>query len=331
MLEYAKFLALLAAAAVAGCSRTSPAPNLLADDPNFPPPARVEPSGVPDAPPAPYVLLPGDVLHLRTTSADPLDVPELTIDETGRIHVPLAGDVEIGGLGFQAAEQRVEQALRAYDPFARASLQVVRAAGHRVIVAGAVDKPGAYELRPDARVAEIVVTAGGFKTFDEAGETYDAADLDAARVLRAGAALPISLSRAMQGDPRHNVRLRAGDLVFVPPARSRRVTVLGEVRSPRLAPFRPGMRLTDALALAGGTTQDADNADIRVVRGPLSNPRVYRADLKALISGRGRDVELAAGDIVFVTEHWFATTTDVVNRLAPALAAIAVPVTLLRR
>ncbi|WP_437681772.1 SLBB domain-containing protein [Sorangium sp. So ce131] len=323
--------ALLVALLAGACSNTMPAPNLLADDKQFPPPAKVEPSGVADTPPAPFQVLPGDVLRLRTTSVDPIDVPAVTVDELGRIHVPLAGDVEVGGLELVAAEKRVEQALKPYDPFGRASLQVVQASGHRVTVVGAVDKPGAYDLRPNARVAEIVVSAGGFKTFDEGGELYDAADLDAARILRDGAALPISLSRAMQGDPRHNVRLRAGDLLFVPPARSRRVVVLGDVRSPRLAPFRSGMRLTEALAIAGGTTKEADNADIRIIRGPLSSPRVYVADLKALVAGRGGDVELAAGDIIFVTEHWFATTTDVVNRLVPPLAAVVVPVLLLRR
>jgi polysaccharide export outer membrane protein len=86
------------------------------------------------------------------------------------------------------------------------------------------------------------------------------------------------------------------------------------------------MRLTEVLAAAGGSTQDADNADVRVIRGSLASPRVYRASLKALVAGQGGDVELAAGDVVFVTEHWFATTTNLINRLVPALGASALGV-----
>jgi polysaccharide export outer membrane protein len=198
-------------------------------------------------------------------------------------------------------------------------------------VIGAVARPGVYEIRPNARVSEGIALAGGPRTFDAEGESHELADLAGARVIRGGAALPISLGRALEGDPRHDVRLRAGDLLCVPPARGLRVVVLGEVRSPRVLPFRRGLRLTEALALSGGTTKDADGADVRVVRGPLSAPRVYRADLDALIAGDRGDVELAPGDIVFVTEHWFATTTDVINRLTPALTAGALTAALLQR
>jgi polysaccharide export outer membrane protein len=319
-------------ALAAGCGWDHPrAPTMVADDAGFALPVKVEPPGLPAEPPAPYVLLPGDVVHLRTASVDPMDLSDLLIDGAGHVHLPLAGDVDIGGLGLTEAEKRIERALQVYDRYVRASLELTHASGHRATVVGAVNRPGQYELKPNVRVAEILAEAGGFKTFDTEGETYDAADLDAARILRKGVVLPISLSLAIQGDPRHNVEVRAGDLVFVPPSRNRRVTILGEVRSPRLAPFRQGMRLTEALALAGGTTKDSDDADIRILRGPLSSPRVYRADLKALVAGRAGDVELAAGDIVFVTEHWFATATDVVNRLAPVLAAVAFPATLLNK
>jgi protein involved in polysaccharide export with SLBB domain len=122
--------------------------------------------------------------------------------------------------------------------------------------------------------------------------------------------------------------MRAGDVVVVPAARNERVSVLGEVRQPRVLPFHPGLRATEAIALAGGTTQDADDADVRILRGPLSSPHVYRADLKALLRGEAKDVELMKGDVVFVTEHWLATTGHVLQRLTPLLAATAVGLTL---
>jgi polysaccharide biosynthesis/export protein len=314
-----------------GCGPSLPrAPTQPQDDSSFTAPAKVELPGVASDPPSPFVLQPGDLLHLRTVSVAPLDLSDLQVDAEGRIHVPLAGDIEVGGLSLGEAEKRTEQAIQLQDHFAHVILEVKSAAGHRAAVSGAVNRPGEYEIRPSTRIAEIMATAGGFKTFDADGESHDGADLEAARLIRDGVAMPVSIARAMQGEPRHNVRVRAGDILFVPPLRDRRITLLGDVRTPRLAPFHPGMRLTEALALGGGTTKDADNADVRIIRGSLSAPKVYRADLKALVAGRAGDVELAAGDIVFVTEHWFATATDVVNRLAPALALAAFTVSQLK-
>jgi polysaccharide export outer membrane protein len=283
-----------------------------------------------DAPPSPYALMPGDVVRLRVASADPLDVPDLVIDASGRLHAPLAGDVTVGGAGLGEAEERIRTALEPHDRFARVLLSVTSPAGHRATVSGQVTRPGAYELKPDARVAEVIALAGGPRTVDAEGEAYEAGDLEGARVVRDGAALPVRVDRALEGDPRHNVRLVAGDLVYVPPAHGRRITVLGEVRTPRVVPFHRGLRLTEALAIAGGATKDADGADVRVIRGPLSRPRVYRADLKALVAGAGGDVELAPGDVVFVTEHWYATVTDVINRMMPSLAAATFTTTVLR-
>jgi polysaccharide export outer membrane protein len=205
---------------------------------------------------------------------------------------------------------------------------VLDAAGHTVTVIGAVERPGVLPLRGALRLVEAIAASGGPRTAASEGEIASLADLDAGRVVREGKALPISLGRAVRGEPGHDVWLRPGDVVVVPAATGERIRVLGEVRSPRVVPFRPGMRVTEAIALAGGTTQDADEADVRVLRGPLSAPHVYRADLRALFRGEAKDVELAKGDVVFVTEHWLASMGHVLQRLTPFLAATTVGIAL---
>ena len=72
-----------------------------------------------------------------------------------------------------------------------------------------------------------------------------------------------------------------------------RITVLGSVNTPRSVPFRAGMRLTEALAKSGGANPDADQGDVRIVRGSLSRPRVYTTSLRDLMGGRGTDVNQA--------------------------------------
>jgi polysaccharide export outer membrane protein len=122
----------------------------------------------------------------------------------------------------------------------------------------------------------------------------------------------------------------AGDLVYVPPSSGQRITVLGQVRSPRTIAFRPGISLVDAIALAGGTTPEADNGDIRIVRGRLSRPSLFTANLADVFSGRAANPPLQPGDIVFVTEHWLATASQVLNRLTPLMAMAALTAGLVR-
>jgi polysaccharide export outer membrane protein len=85
--------------------------------------------------------------------------------------------------------------------------------------------------------------------------------------------------------------------------------------------YRPGIRLTEVLARAGGIVTDrGDRKDIRIVRGSLREPQIYTTNLKALMSGKATDVELVPGDIVYVTKAWYASATDVLSALAPILS-----------
>lgn len=303
-----------------GCGAGLPDAPVVPDPNLFPPPESVVPEGLGEDPPRPFTLMPGDVLMLQTVSTETATYEGLVVDEVGVLHVPLAGDVEVGGLGLEQAEQRVQEALRLFDTVVVANLFVTDPAGHRATVLGAVEEPGRIQLAPGTRLADLVAAAGGPMMDVDGAESVVYANLHGARLVREGQTLPVSVALAMQGEPRHNVLVRPGDVLYVPPTMGTRITVLGAVAEPRLVPYRDGILLTEALAMASGVTIDGDDADIRIVRGDFRSPQVYVASLDDLTDGDGPNVMLAPGDVVYVTDHWIADVGEVLDRLAPLLS-----------
>lgn len=72
--------------------------------------------------------------------------------------------------------------------------------------------------------------------------------------------------------------------------------ILGEVRNPGSFPYREGMTVLNAVALAGGFTYRADEDDIEMTRGGDNTQPVEQATLDTLVS---------PGDMIRVTERLF--------------------------
>ena len=304
-----------------GCGVSLPRAPAVPGDEDFGPAQRVELAGVDRDEAQPMTLHPGDVVRLVTMSAENQEHEGLVVDETGVLHVPLAGDVQVGGLTLEAAEERVQTALRRFDTVVVANLFMTDPAGHRATVLGAVVTPGRYAVGPGTRLADLVAAAGGPMMEAANAESVVLADLHGARLVRNGRALPVSIAQAVRGEPRHNIRVRPGDTLYVPPTMGTRISVLGEVHTPTVVAYREGILLTEALAVAEGITIDGDRADVRVVRGDFRNPRVYTTSMVDLVNGDAHNVMLAPGDIVFVTEHWIASVGEVLDRLSPLLSS----------
>lgn len=301
---------------LSACAGFPVAPAYPSDDPGFSGPQVVAHAGIPDDRPEGLKLYPGDVLTVELASTQTQTLTGLTIDGLGRIHLPLVGDVTVGGLSLMDAETAIKTEAQRFDRLVQVAVTLTAAAGHRVSILGAVVTPGSLVLPPAARVADMIALAGGPRT-----TTGDVGvDWDASRVVRDGQALPVHLGKAVSGDPLHNVFLRPGDHVYVAFAHASIVSILGAVSGPRALPFHDGMRLTEALAVAGGIHAEGDKSDVRVIRGSLAAPRVYTASLREIVGGDSHDVALLPGDVVYVTEHWLGDVAEVIAIVAPFLS-----------
>jgi polysaccharide export outer membrane protein len=306
---------------LAACANLKPPPTYPGEDPDYLA-AKGAASGLDTDPPVPTVIMPGDTLTVRTISNQSEVYEGLVVDSEGKVHVPVIGPAQVSGLAPQQAERTIEGMMQKVDRFVRVNVLVTEWGGHFATVIGAVVEEGTKTLSPGMRLAELVAAAGGPVRTTESTVTYFA-DLDGARLVRDGQVVPVNLRLALSGDPRHNVFIHAGDQLFVPPGLDNRIAVFGndDTRTGKMLVYRPGMRLTEALAEGGGLNKTSDEEDIRIVRGPLKKPLVYRFDVDALITGKMGDVELAPGDVVFVTRHWSAVLNEIVSTLSPVITA----------
>lgn len=279
-----------------------------------------------------FRLRPGD--HLAITidslasttdtagdSTDEHSMEPLVVDANGRFYVPGLGSIQAQDRSLRDAEAAITEIARQQDRFATVHLALREDAGQRVSVLGAVVRQGTIHLTAGARIADVIAAAGGPLTAPSrvTGASLSLADMASAVVVRAGKPLPIDLARALRGDRAHNVYAYPGDHIYVPLAGNTSVRVMGQVGAPAVFAPYPGLRLTEALAIAGGITTDGDKSDIRVVRGSIERPLVYSADVAAIVDGSASDVELLPGDLLFVTDDPSEDVREVISIVAPIL------------
>jgi polysaccharide export outer membrane protein len=108
------------------------------------------------------------------------------------------------------------------------------------------------------------------------------------------------LSEVLQGDPKSNPYLEAGDIVTLPEADQ--VYVVGNVFMPLTISLKEPITLTRAIAMAGGLKQDTRKDKIRVLRQEPGTTirKEITVDLYAIEKKSSEDLALAPNDIIDV-------------------------------
>ncbi len=171
----------------------------------------------------------------------------------------------------------------------------------RIIILGQVNRPGAYDMLEGQRVADLIAAAGGL--------TLRAA-LSRAFLVRGAEQIPVDLQKVLAGDMQANIPVRPGDMVVVPEIQNR-IAVLGSVNRPGTYDLQEGMKLVDAIALAGGRTDRGTLAQVVIVRLEGGTTKTITANVELALSGRdaSQNIVLQHGDVVFVPERGFDLRT----------------------
>jgi polysaccharide export outer membrane protein len=263
-----------------------------------------------------YRLGAGDVLSLQVWGR-----PELsgrhTIGPDGVISVPVAGPLPVAQLTRSEAAGRVQQALERYYLNPSVLFGVEQYVSNRVTVLGRVQNPGLISFDQPPTLLEVLAKAGSLPVIDKQ------ATLTRCAIIRGREKIIwVDLKRLLNGGEVHlNLRMRAGDLVYIPDSSDTMVYVLGAVHRPGAYRLSPDMSLMDALATAGGPNEDAQPRDIAIHRP--ARQAVERIALQDLMDASRRvNFALEEGDVIYVPKSGIAELGYVSRQIAAGLSLI---------
>jgi len=253
-----------------------------------------------------YRIGPGDVLDIRIYNRPQLSRDAVRVEGNGMIRMPLIEN-EIQAACLTEGELAKEISTRYARYYKNLQVDVFIKGYHskQVAVIGAVNEQSRFELQRRVRLLELLTYAKGPST--TAGQTINIVHSTASSPCKqndesdtSGAFTSYKLSDVLQGDPKSNPYLEAGDIVTLPEADQ--VYVVGNVFMPLTISLKEPITLTRAIAMAGGLKQDTRKDKIRVLRQEpgTSIRKEITVDLYAIEKKRSEDLALAPNDIIDV-------------------------------
>ena len=203
-----------------------------------------------------YRLGAGDQLAIQLFGTEN-DQYDLQITRDGQVSFPKLGPITVAGLTYEDARDLIQSRVAAQFMGVQAVVSIGRLRAINIFMAGEVGVPGAYSVSALTTITQALFQAGGIG---------DIGALRNIQVKRNGVVIEaFDVYRLLlKGDASGDLRLRSGDVVFVPPYAGI-VTIEGSVKRPMIYEILDGESVADAIAMAGGLNQDAYAHAIGVV------------------------------------------------------------------
>ncbi len=241
-----------------------------------------------------YVLGPGD--ELRITIWGSLENTYVqTVDHYGRIYLPTIGPVRVWGLNFSQAEKLILAHLSRYYKDFQSSVTMGHLRTIRVYIVGEVAQPGAYNISALSTITNALFAAGGpnktgslrniqLKRNQHMVEYFDFYDF------------------LLHGDKSRDLRLEAGDVIFVPPIGSI-AGIMGKIKRSAIYELKEPIRINDLITMAGGLTPQSYLKRVQIIR---TKPNAEREVIDLDLTHAEKDgttpkgIELQNGDLVII-------------------------------
>jgi polysaccharide export outer membrane protein len=170
--------------------------------------------------PAPAIIAPGAAAGTKTFKVGPQDILKIivwrepdftglyTVHSDGKITLPLAGDVQAGGLTAEEIQENVTTALSKLIQKPNVTVTVQQILSQKYYMDGQIGRPGEYQLTSPTTILEAISIAGGLRDFANGKKIY---------VLRGDRRIPFNYKEVIKGkNLTQNIQLQPGDHIVIP-------------------------------------------------------------------------------------------------------------------
>jgi len=232
-------------------------------------------------------------------------VVEARVGQTGRLSLPILGEIDVEGLTADALKSLLERRLQDDGILQTPRVGVlIKEYNHKkVAVIGAVREPGVYSLKKNSTMLFEALTLAGGTTEESGQELYvihaeprrqDGAPTEAqARIVR------VDLYELLELGHELNLALETGDVVNVPKAKP--FYVVGFVREPGGFPLSKPTTVLEAVALAGGLREREASPKACMLKRQQT-PQDIPVDLVAISRGKAPNLYLMPNDVLDVRQ-----------------------------
>jgi protein involved in polysaccharide export with SLBB domain len=222
------------------------------------------------ATPKSYVIGPDDELFIDLTGDNDISY-KLKVSPDGNIRLQYVGLVAVGGLTIEQATTKIRTSMsRTYPALRSGRSDVAVTLGNirsvRVTVVGEIVKPGSYSVPSLSTVFNVLYESGGpnrngsFRKIQVIRNNKVVSTVDIYDFL-------------LNGIQKNNIRLQDQDVINVPVYQTR-VEVSGEVKRPALFEVLSTESLEDVIRFAGGFSNAAYTAQIKVLQNTNRERRI---------------------------------------------------------
>ncbi len=260
--------------------------------------------------------LQGEVGEYRVGSGDLIEIQVFGVEElsrsvrvsaSGGVTLPFVGHLDAAGSTTMQIEARLKSLLeeKEFIKNPEVTVLVTEYRSQPVQVLGAVNNAGRYFLNRPLRLTGVLAMAGGIDPELAGSEVVITRDKPAASgEVQVREVLRVDLNRLLQqGDVLQNIVIQSGDVVHVPEREARLFYVIGDVHRPGAfeLPDKRDLRITQALAQAGGTMKTAKNSKGLLVRFDEAGQRQdIKLNLNRIMRGKNTDIPVLPNDVIFV-------------------------------
>ena len=239
--------------------------------------------------PGDYLMGPGDILQVQLFGSQN-QMMNLIVGRDGHVSFPQLGPIEVGGRPYSAVKSEIESRVARQMIGVRANVTMGETRTINIFVLGDAKYPGSYTVSGLATVTTALFAAGGVqsigslrsvqvKRVGQTARTFDLYDL------------------LMRGDSSNDIKLMAGDVVFIP-AVGPIAALDGEVQRPAIYELKDRDTVATLIEMGGGLTPNADDASAALIRVNAQQQRVV-IDVNAS-TPLGASLPLRNGDALHV-------------------------------